>query len=117
MRGESGSKFRIGWLLFGRMGASSRKVLVENVNVPDRATRVDAVKYGEMRRALLKLLPRQSPGMTQSEVIDAVKPLLDAQIFPGGKTAGWWFKCVQLDLEAKGILTREPTKPLRWHRT
>jgi hypothetical protein len=49
--------------------------------------------------------------MTQSEVMDAVKPLLDEHIFPGGKTAGWWFKCVQLDLEAKGQFTREPTPP------
>lgn len=98
------------------MSVSSRKVVVENVNVPGQVTRVDAVKYAEMKRALLQLLPRESPGMTQSEVIDAVKPLLDDQIFPGGNTAGWWFKCVQLDLEAKGKLTREPTKPLRWFR-
>ena len=30
--------------------------------------------------------------------------------------AGWWAKAVQLDLEAKGTLVREPAKPLRWHR-
>jgi hypothetical protein len=23
---------------------------------------------------------------------------------------------VQLDLEAKGVIAREPSKPLRWHR-
>ena len=97
--------------------SAGEKIEVENVNVPGSVTRVDAVKYAEMKRALLKLLPPKSPGMTQSEVIDAVKPLLDDQIFPGGNTAGWWFKCVQLDLEAKGTLTREPTKPLRWHRS
>ncbi|GAB5560996.1 MAG: hypothetical protein SynsKO_26430 [Synoicihabitans sp.] len=95
---------------------ASDKIEVENVNVPGHVTRVDAVKYAEMKRVLLKQLPHKSPGMTQSEVMDAVKPLLDETIFPGGKTAGWWFKCVQLDLEAKGQLTREPTKPLRWHR-
>lgn len=96
--------------------ANPEKIEVENVNVPGHVTRVDAGKYREMKRALLKLLPRQSPGMTQSEVIDAVKPQLSEEIFPGGKTAGWWFKCVQLDLEAKGALTREATKPLRWYR-
>lgn len=96
--------------------AAAEKIEVENVNVPGHVTRVDAVKYAEMKRALLKLLPRKAPGMTQSEVMDAVKPLLSEDIFPGGKTSGWWFKCVQLDLEAKGVLTRESTKPLRWHR-
>ena len=26
--------------------------------------------------------------------------------FRGGETAGWWVKCVQMDLEAKGVLKR-----------
>jgi hypothetical protein len=33
----------------------------------------------------------------------------------GDDKAGWWAKAVQLDLEAKGIVVREVTKPLRWH--
>jgi hypothetical protein len=33
----------------------------------------------------------------------------------GDDKAGWWAKAVQLDLEAKGIVVREATKPLRWH--
>jgi hypothetical protein len=32
---------------------------------------------------------------------------------PGGATAGWWLKAVRLDLEAKGIVAREKTTPLR----
>jgi hypothetical protein len=35
----------------------------------------------------------------------------------GGAKAGWWSKAVQFDLEAKGVIAREPGKPLRWHRT
>ena len=27
-----------------------------------------------------------------------------------------WMKCVQLDLEAKSVVIREASKPLRWHR-
>jgi uncharacterized protein YndB with AHSA1/START domain len=34
----------------------------------------------------------------------------------GGAKAGWWTKCVQLDLEAKGTVVRKTAKPLRWHR-
>lgn len=30
--------------------------------------------------------------------------------------AGWWSKAVQLDLEAKGVIARESSKPLRWYR-
>lgn len=33
-----------------------------------------------------------------------------------GAKAMWWSKTVQLDLEAKGLLGREQSKPLRWHR-
>jgi hypothetical protein len=28
----------------------------------------------------------------------------------------WWAKCVQLDLEAQGVLARDGGKPLRWRR-
>lgn len=97
--------------------AAAAKIEVENVNIPGRTTRVNAAKYTEMKRVLLKILPRKSPGLTQNEAIEAVKPLLANVLFPDGSTAGWWFKCVQLDLEAKRKLTREPTKPLRWHRS
>ena len=92
------------------------KVTVENVNVPGYTTRVDAGMYHAMRRALLKVLPSGAPGLTQAEMIQAVVAHLPADLFPGGAKAGWWAKSVQLDLEAKGIVTREGTKPLRWHR-
>lgn len=89
---------------------------VENVNVPGYTTRVDAGMYHAMHWALLKVLPSKAPGLTQTEMIQAVVAHLPADLFPGGAKAGWWAKSVQLDLEAKGIVTREETKPLRWHR-
>ena len=70
-----------------------------------------------MKAALLAVLPAQAPGFTQAEMMAAVKPQLPDALFPGGAKSGWWVKCVQLDLEAKGTMTREPTKPLRWHRS
>ncbi len=92
------------------------KITVENVNVPGRTSRLDATMYRAMRQALLKALPAQAPGLTQDEMVEAVKPYLPAELFPGGAKAGWWAKSVQLDLEAKKVIVREPTKPLRWHR-
>ena len=49
------------------------------------------------------------------EIREAVIALLLDDLLPGGSTAGWWAKTVQLDLEAKGVVIREATKPLQWH--
>ncbi|MEP3420863.1 MAG: hypothetical protein ABJN35_03955 [Erythrobacter sp.] len=88
---------------------------VENVNLPGANSRVNRSKYSDMKSAFDRALPTAPPGMTQSDIFDAVKPLLNPDLFPGGKTSGWWAKTVQLDLEAKGLLVREHSKPLRWH--
>ncbi len=92
------------------------KIEVENVNTPGRTTRVNAAKYTAMREAYLRVLPAAAPGMTQAELMDAVKPHLPEALFPGGATSGWWVKTVQLDLEAKRLVAREQTRPLRWHK-
>lgn len=92
------------------------KIVVENVNVPGRSTRVDAKMYNSMKTAMLKVLPDAAPGLNQTEMREAVKPYLPDELYPGGEKVGWWAKTVQLDLEAKGLLVREDSKPLRWHR-
>lgn len=98
------------------MTAPSDKVLMENPNSPDRPVRVDADKYNAMREAFLAVLPTTTPGLTTAEAKARLLPLLPDVLFPGGATAGWWLKGVQLDLEAKGLIARENTKPLRLHR-
>jgi len=92
------------------------RITVENVNVPGYKTQLDATMYQAMRAALLKVLPSKEPGLTQDEMRRAVLPHLPKSHFPGGAKAAWWAKAVQLDLEAKGVVAREATKPLRWHR-
>lgn len=92
------------------------RVRIENVNHPGKSTSVDAATYHAMRDALLEALPASAPGMTEGQMRDAVMPKLPADLFPGGARAGWWSKAVQLDLEAKGEVTRELSRPLRWHR-
>lgn len=93
----------------------SDKVAVENINTPGKTTNVDKAKYMAMKNAMLATLPKASPGMTAKEAKEAAKPHLPEDLFPGGATSGWWQKCVQLDLEAKGVVVREDTKPLRFH--
>jgi hypothetical protein len=89
------------------------KIEVQNVTSPHHITRVDRAKYMAMRSALMAVLPDAAPGMTPAEAQKALLAHLDAGLFPGGEKAGWWMKCVQLDLEAKGVLTRAPKSPVR----
>ena len=98
-------------------GGSDERITVENVNVLGSTTRVNAAMYHAMRREMVKVLPSNAPGLTQAEIRRAVVAHLPEGLYPGGAKAGWWAKTVQLDLEAKGELIREATKPLRWHRT
>jgi Family of unknown function (DUF6958) len=88
------------------------KILVENVNHPGLTRSVDAANYRTVRAALLKVLPK-SVGLTQSEMVAAVTRELTGHL---KKKAGWWTKCVQLDLEAKRIVVRDGATPLRWRR-
>jgi len=51
--------------------------------------------------------------MTVAELSAAVRPSLPQDLFPGGEKSGWWIKCVQLDLEAKGVIRRDASSPLK----
>lgn len=99
------------------MSAADDKIEIENFTSPDWRGRVDRPKYDAMRHALLAVLPVGSPGLTVAEAKAALLPLLPKTLFPGGEKAGWWLKAVQLDLEAKGIIRRADTKPVRLHLT
>ncbi len=89
------------------------KIEVENVGQPGKTYRVDADKFAAMRSAVMAVCPAAPPGLTPAEMIGAVLPHLPGNLFPGGDTAGWWVKCVQLDLEAKGVLKRAAKAPVR----
>lgn len=89
------------------------KIEVRNINSPDHITRVDKSKYEAVRNAMLKVMTTDKPGMTPAEIIAAVKPVLPQDLFPGGDKAGWWVKCVQLDLEFKRVIVRADKPPVR----
>jgi hypothetical protein len=92
------------------------RVGIQNANSPGRVVNVDAAKYEVMKKLMLAVLPSTTPGLTVAELTTRLLPRLPQEYFPGGAKAGWWLKAVQLDLEAKGIIGRENTKPLRLHR-
>lgn len=91
----------------------AQMVEVRNVNHPDFRGQVNAAKYAAMKKAVLAALAGSS-GLTQTELREAAKAHLPDDLFPGGKTAGWWAKTVQLDLEARGEMSRSDTKPLKF---
>jgi hypothetical protein len=64
----------------------------------------------------MNVLPSREPGLTQAEMLRAILRHLPEDLFPGGAKASWWAKTAQLDLEAKGGMVRDPTKPLRWRK-
>ena len=97
--------------------STTAKIRIENVKQPGKTYSADAAKYEAMKEAMLKVLPKASPGLTVAEVQDQVLAHLPESQFPGGATSGWWMKAVQLDLEAKGIIKREKTSPLRLHKS
>lgn len=97
------------------MSGNGDMITVENVNHPGKTNRVNAEMYNAMKAAMLEVLPNKAPGLNQTQMREAVKEHLPEGLFPGGQKVGWWAKTVQLDLEAKGVIIREDSKPLRWH--
>ena len=89
---------------------------MRSITSPGFAMQVDKAKYDAMKRALLAAIPAGEPGLTVAEIKARALPLLPEAQFPGGAKAGWWLKGVQLDLEARGVIAREASKPLRLHR-
>jgi len=89
------------------------KMDVENVGQPGKTYRVDAVKYTEMRGHVMAVLPKEGPGFSVAQITDLIRPKLSAALFPNGEGCGWWLKCVQLDLEAKGVIKRADKPPVR----
>ena len=95
------------------MADKGEKIEVQNFTSPGHTQRVDKAKYTAVRDVVLRHMPDSAPGKTPTELIAAIKPDLPQDLFPGGEKAGWWFKCVQLDLEAKGVIVRAEKPPVR----
>ncbi|WP_430403513.1 DUF6958 family protein [Hyphomonas sp.] len=98
------------------MTRTDDRIEIENFTSPGQVRRVDRAKFSAMKDALLQVLPAQSPGLTAAEAKQRLLPLLPQDLFPNGEKAGWWMKAAQLDQEAKGVIRREATKPLRFFR-
>ena len=99
------------------MTSKPKNIAVENVNVPGKLSNVNAAEYEAMKEAFLRRLPATSPGLRQKEIQQQVNAHLPQDLFHEDATSAWWARMLQLDLEAKGVVIREQSKPLRWHKT
>jgi hypothetical protein len=89
------------------------RIGVQNVNHPGLIKSVDRAMYAAMRKAYLALVPEDGPGLTLDDIRERLPALLPEDLFPGAAKATWWAKTVQLDLEAKGVIVRDKSSPLR----
>ncbi|MGR3467427.1 MAG: DUF6958 family protein [Shimia sp.] len=93
------------------------KDTIEVLNRNGSPHRVGREKFEHVSAVLMAALPEGTPGMTFAEVKEAVRDGLGAELFPGGAKMGWWLKTVQLDHEARGMIARSETSPLRFWKT
>ncbi|ASY55116.1 MULTISPECIES: DUF6958 family protein [Sinorhizobium] len=96
--------------------SKDNKIIIENVIRPGKTNAVDIDVYAAMKTALLTVIPSEAPGLTLAEIRARIFAHLPEEKFPGGRGVSWWSKTVQLDLEAKGAIVREKTRPIRLHR-
>ena len=88
-----------------------------NVNPGQPGALVDQEKYEAMRAAMMQVLPAGDDGMTWAELTEVIGPILPERLFRHIGTVRWYARAVQLDLEARGVITRIPgSKPPRLRR-
>ncbi|MDE2858920.1 MAG: hypothetical protein OXN94_13835 [Chloroflexota bacterium] len=96
-------------------------ISARNVNHPDHRENLKADKYHIIREAMLSALPLDD-WMSFSTLEERVRACLEEKdvpksLFPKPGSVRWYCKAVQLDLEARGEIERQPRKsPLRLRR-
>ena len=89
-------------------------IQARNVNHPEHRENLKAEKYNIIREAILTALSVDD-WMSFAELEDAVRARLKnqrtpAKLFPKPGSVRWYCKAVQLDLEARGKIERQPKK-------
>ena len=69
---------------------------------------IEKAKYDDMRRALLKVIPKRKAGVPFQDLGPLVQPLLDTAVFPTPTKVLWYVTTVKQDLEARGEIEQVP---------
>ena len=85
-----------------------------NVNHPQHRQKLKSEKYALIREAILQVLPHDE-WLSFAELESGVRAALAAKsvpaaLFPKPGSVRWYTKAVQLDLEARGEIERQPSK-------
>ena len=89
-------------------------IRARNVDHPEHRENLKAEKYGVIREAMLSTLSVDD-WMAFSDLEDGVRAWLKTEqvpepLFPKPGSVRWYCKAVQLDLEARGEIERQPKK-------
>lgn len=94
------------------------RIQARNINHPDHRENLKAEKYEVIREAMLAALSDET-WMPFSELEEKTRAWLSDNdvpkaLFPKPGSVRWYCKAVQLDLEARHVIERQPKKsPLR----
>lgn len=89
----------------------SEKEMFEGLH-PDpekQGTRMTKATYDAYKAALLKVIPATEEGVEYGSLSKAVVPHLTEELVENTSQA-WWVTSVKLDLEARGVIERVPSK-------
>lgn len=82
-----------------------------------KGVQIDKTKYDEMRRALLRVIPKRRAGVAFSDLPDLVAEHLSDAAFAGASVQ-WYVVTVKQDLEARGLIEQvEGVRPQHVRRT
>lgn len=83
-----------------------------------RGVNIDRPKYESMRKALLRVIPKNARGVAFGDLPGLVSPHLDRAAYPPEASVPWYLISVKQDLEARGLIEQVPgVKPQHVRRT
>ena len=81
------------------------RVMTMHVTPGKLGVNIERDKYDAMRKAILKVVPKNRTGIAFKDLTKLVKPHLPMDVFRNASIA-WYTVTVKLDLEARGLIER-----------
>lgn len=92
---------------------AEEKILCETPTPGKKPTRIDHWKYELLRNAILKVTPKEKPGVLFKELPTWIEGVLSEEELRKLGSLMWYTTTVKLDMEAKGELIRLKGSPQR----
>jgi hypothetical protein len=91
-----------------KIRADVQRIRTLNVTPGSSGIRIEVPKYEAMKKALLKVIPRNADGVAFRDLHRLVKPHLPGEVYTPKVSVPWYVTVVKLDLEARGLIGRVP---------